>query len=54
VALLELLAGPAGARIVAAHFFLSTNYLLYRRHVSGTRHARLFEFTALAPHESFF
>jgi hypothetical protein len=54
VALLEFLAGAAGARIVAAHFFLPANDLLNRLHVASAGHARLFEFAALAAHESFF
>jgi hypothetical protein len=54
VALFEFLAGAAGARVVAANFFLSANDLLYWRNVACAGHARLFQFAALAAHEGFF
>jgi hypothetical protein len=54
VALLEFLAGSAGAGIVSAHFFLTANDLLHRLCFATTSHARLFEFTALAAHEGLF
>src|ERR1700676_1549046 len=54
VALLEFLTRAAGAGIVAAHFFLRADYLLHRLHIASARHARLFQFAALAAHERFF
>lgn len=54
VALLEFLAGAAGARIIAAHFLLPTHDLLHWLHVAGSSHTRLFEFAPFAAHECFF
>src|SRR6266700_5438878 len=54
VALLIFLSRPARAGIIPPHFFLSAHDLLHGLHVSRTGHSCLFEFTALAPHKSFF
>src|SRR5689334_15557068 len=52
-ALLVLLAAPARTGIIAANF-ISANYLLYRLHLTGTRHAGLFQLAPLSTLESFF
>src|ERR1700691_3665488 len=54
VALFEFLSRPAGAGIVAAHFFLAANDLLHWLRFAASGHARLFQFAALAAHEGFF
>jgi uncharacterized MAPEG superfamily protein len=54
VALLVFLAGAAGAGIVAAHFFLTSNDLLHCGAYRRPGHASLFQLAALAAHEGFF
>src|SRR5579863_7355537 len=54
VALLEFFSRTAGARIVAAHFFLGADDLLYWLRFAASRHPRLFQFATLAAHKGFF
>jgi len=54
VALFVFLAGSAGAGIVAAYLLLRAHNLLNLLRLTGSGHARLFQFAALAAHEGFF
>ena len=54
VALLEFLAGTAGARIVPANLLLTANNLLHLRSLAATRHAGLLQFAPLSAQERFF
>jgi hypothetical protein len=54
VALLVLLPGAAGARVVAADFSAAAHHSLDRLALAGTGHTGLFEFATLAALESLF